>query len=183
MLAAPTTEPAALQAGDTLRWQRQLPDYPADAGWVLAYRLINAVTRIDIVSTADGAAHAVQVAASVSAAYPPGDYTWAAFVTSATERHTIGHGQLRVLPDLAAAAAGQDGRSEAQRALADLRAALLRWLSSSGHVSEYEIAGRRMRFASAQDIRARIAIAEQEVAREAAALGQRPPVRSVRVRF
>ena len=79
-----------------------------------------------------------------------------------------------------------DARSTARRALADLRAALARWLSSNGVVAEYEIAGRRMRFASAEDIRKRISLAENEVAREdaeqrlAAGLGGR---RRVMVRF
>lgn len=170
-MTIPTTEPASLQAGDTLRWQRSLPDYPASDGWVLSYRLINAAARIDIVAAADGDTHSVLVPATTSASYAAGDYTWTAHVTRATERYTVGRGALRVLPDLAAATTNADGRTPAQRALADLRTALLGWLSSQGHVAEYEIAGRRMRFASAAEIQTRIAIAEREVSREAAALG------------
>lgn len=185
----PQTEPTTLQAGDTLAWRVSLPAYPADDGWMLSYRLINADTRIDIVSTADAddpRRHAVQIAAAVSAQYAPGTYSLVRVVTRGAERYTLSQGEIRVLPDLAGADAPVDARSTARRALADLRAALARWLSSNGVVSEYEIAGRRMRFATAEDIRKRISLAENEVAREdaeqrlAAGLGGR---RRVMVRF
>ena len=81
------------------------------------------------------------------------------------ERITIDKQEWRILPDLTSAQP-TDARSEARRALDDLRAALRRWLASQGTVAEYEIAGRRMRFASAEDILKRIHLAEAEVARE-----------------
>lgn len=165
----PTIEPAYLQAGDTIQWQRTLPDYPAGDGWALAYRFINQASRIDVVSVADGDVHRISIAAATSSAYVPGDYTWTAFVTRGADRYTIGQGRVTIRHDLASQAAGFDARSEAQRALDDLRSALLKWLSTSGHVQEYEIAGRRMRFATADEIRARMAIAQREVASEAAA--------------
>ena len=185
----PQTEPTILQAGDTLAWRVSLPAYPADDGWVLSYRLINADQRIDIVSLPAvdmPQLHAVQVAASVSAEYKPGTYSLVRVVTRGTERYTLSQGEITVLPDLAGADGPVDARSTARRALADLRAALARWLSSNGVVAEYEIAGRRMRFATAEDIRKRISLAESEVAREdaeqrlAAGLGGR---RRVMVRF
>lgn len=179
----PSTEPAAIQAGDTLRWRRLLPQASAADGWTLSYRLINADQRIDIVALPDGNAHLVDVPAAATGAYPPGRYTWVASVSRAGERHTVSGGALQVLPDLAGAGAGIDARSPAQRALDELRAALVRWLASSGHVQEYDIAGRRMRFATADEIRKRIALAEAEVAREGAALGLRAGARRVYVRF
>lgn len=183
MAQTPTTEPASLQAGDTIRWQRLLPDYPASAGWVLSYRLINAQARIDIVAAADGDAHLVTIGAATSAAYEAGEYTTVAQVTRGTDRHTVGQGTIVIKPDWAAAATGADARTPAQRALADLRAALMRWLSSQGHVQEYEIAGRRMRFASVDEIRQRIGIAEREVAREQASATGKPVARRVLVRY
>lgn len=182
----PTTEPAFLQAGDTLQWQRTLPDYPATDGWALSYRLINAATKIDIAATASGPDHLVTVSAATSAAYAAGEYAWAAYVTKTTERHTVGTGRVTVKPDLAAKTAGFDARSTAKKALDDLRAALAAWLTNSGTVQEYEIAGRRMKFATADDIRSRISIAEREVAREDAAeklASGLPTGRRVLVRF
>lgn len=183
MAQTPTTEPTSLQAGDTIRWQRLLPDYPASAGWVLSYRLINAQTRIDIVATADGDAHLVNIPTATSAGYTAGEYTSIAQVTRGADRYTVGQGTIVIKPDWAAAADGADARTPAQRALADLRAALMRWLSTQGHVQEYEIAGRRMRFATVDEIRQRIRIAEGEVAREQAAASGKPIARRVLVRY
>jgi hypothetical protein len=169
MATIPTSEPAFLQAGDTLSWQRTLADYPASSGWVLSYRFINSAARFDITAAASGADHLVTVDAATSAAYAAGDYTWQAVVTKATERYTIGSGRATVRHNLAGMTSNYDARSTAARALDDLRIALAGWLTSSGTVQEYEIAGRRMKFASAADIQQRIALAEREVARETAA--------------
>lgn len=180
-----STVPASIQAGDTITWRRELPQYPASDGWVLSYRIINAGNRIDVVATADADAHLVTISAATTGSYVAGQYTAVEYVTRGTDRHTLGSGTITVLQDLAAMSAGYDARGEAQRALDDLRAALRRWLSSQGQVQEYEIAGRRMRFASAQEINSRIALAEREVLREQAASGMAGalPARRVLVRF
>lgn len=169
MATIPTTEPAFLQAGDTLTWQRSLPDYPASDSWVLSYRLINADGKIDIEAAASGDDHLVTVAAATSAAYTAGDYEWTAYVTKASERYTVGNGRLTIRPDLAAKTAGFEARSAMRKARDDLRTALATWVTSNGHVQEYEIAGRRMKFASAADIQQRINLVERELAREDAA--------------
>lgn len=161
-----TGVPPFLQAGDSISWRRELPDFSALDGWVLNYRLINAAASIDIVCEADGASHLVRIPATASAGYEPGDYTVTEFVTRGTDRHTLGTYTTKVLVDLAAQPAGFDARTDSQRALDDLRAALRRWLSSQGHVQEYDIAGRRMRFASAAEIEGRIRMAEREVQRD-----------------
>ena len=182
------SEPTTLQAGDTIRWTVDLPQYPA-SDWVLSYRLINADSSIDISGAqdpADPSRHLISITAAASAAYKPGAYTAVATVSRGADRHTVGRKEMRVLPDLAAAPEPVDARSESRRALDDLRAALRRWLSTQGTVVEYEIAGRRIRFATADDIRKRIQLAEAEVVREeeadrmAAGLGRR---RRVLVRF
>lgn len=153
MANIPTSEPAFIQAGDTVKWQRTLPDYPASAGWVLAYRLINAAGKIDIPAAADGDAHLITVAAATSAGYAAGAYDWQAFVTLGAERYTVGAGRVVIRPNLAAQAAGFDARSTARKALDDLRAALAAWLTNSGTVQEYEIAGRRMKFRSMVEVK------------------------------
>lgn len=168
-MAISSTEPTVITAGDTVAWTKSLSDYPASAGWILHYRLINAAAAIDITSTADGDDHAVSVSAVTTAAWVAGDYTWQAYVVLGSERYTTGTGTLTIKPDLAAKVGGFEARGTWAKALADLRAALAAWLTSSGHVAEYEIAGRRMKFASAADIQGRIAVAEREVAREAQA--------------
>ena len=105
-------------------------------------------------------------------------------VTRGSDRFTLTPWNPRVLPDLASASA-TDARGPAQRALDDLRAALLKWLSTNGQVQEYEIAGRKMRFASIDEINKRIALAQREAASEAAATGMATSAgrRRVLVRF
>lgn len=161
-------EPTTLQAGDTISWTVALPAYPRSAGWSLKYRLINAEHAIDIASQPDpdnADQHLVQIDAATSKSYNAGLYTCVRYVERGTDRYTLDKSEKRILPDLTEAAP-TDARSDARRALDDLRAALRRWLSSQGAVAEYEIAGRRMRFASAEDILKRIQLAEAEVARE-----------------
>lgn len=163
----PSVEPAYIRAGDTIKWTRSLADYPAST-WTLSYRLINAAGNIDITATADGDDHAVTVPAATSAAYTPGQYEWVASVTDGSDRYTVGSGRLTIQPDLAAEAAGYEARSTARQALADLRSALATWLSTSGRVQSYTVAGRSMTFVTADEIRQRIGLAEREVAREEA---------------
>ena len=75
MASTPTTEPAAITAGDSFTWQKTLADYPAGT-WTLKYRFINAAGKIDITATASGTDHLVSVTPTTSAAYTAGDYTW-----------------------------------------------------------------------------------------------------------
>lgn len=142
-MTTPQIEPTAVRAGDTIAWTRSLSDYPASAGWVLSYRLINATGKIDITATAAGSDHAVAVTAATSAGWTAGAYSWISYVTKAAERFTIGEGSITVQPNLAAQAGGFDTRTHAAKVLASIEA----WLESKDPaVAEYEIAGRRMKY-------------------------------------
>jgi hypothetical protein len=164
----PTIEPAELIAGDTLTWRRDdLTDYPATAGWVLAYKFVNAAGSISITASASGAGHLVTVPASISAAYVPGDYGWVATVTRGTERFTVDQGRSTVRPDMAAAAA-LDTRSAARRALEAADTALANF-GAKAYLSEFEIAGRRQKFHTPSEFMAWRSKLQAEVAREAAA--------------
>lgn len=161
--------PTLFTAGDTLSFTDALADYPASAGWILNYRIINAAGKIDIASTDSGDDHVFSVAAATTDAWVAGDYTWQAYVTKAAERFTVGTGKITIKPDLAAEAAGYDARGVAEKAIADLKAALATWSATSGHISEYEIAGRRMKFRSSQEIRDLMNFWKREAASERAA--------------
>jgi hypothetical protein len=171
MSASSIAPPARLRAGDSIGWYAEVPAYPSGHGWSLSYRLIGAAGIIDLTATAEGpVGWRASVDATDSAAWAPGDYDWLALVSRDGERYSMGGGGVvTVLPDLAAATTAQDTRTTAARALADLRAALAIWLATDGHVTEYEIAGRRIAFADAGELRARISLLEAEVAREAQA--------------
>jgi hypothetical protein len=160
----PTTEPASVVAGDTLAWRITLADYPADV-WTLKYRLINAGGKIDITAAASGTDHLVGVAAATSAAYAAGDYTWTAWAEKTLERVTVRSGNMTVLPNVAELLS-LDGRSSAARIVAQLTAAYESYTVSNGHVSEYEIAGRRMKYRNGAEILEQLNFWEARVASE-----------------
>jgi membrane-bound inhibitor of C-type lysozyme len=143
----PTTEPASIRAGDTWRWTRDLPDYPAGT-WTLKYRFkTNAgATGFEITAGASGTLHSINVAAATTAAYTAGDYTWTAWVEGgSSEKYTVAEGSTAVQPDYRTASAATllDDRSHAKKMLDSIEA----WLESRDPaVAEYEIAGRRMKY-------------------------------------
>ncbi len=178
-MATLTTEPASITAGDTAAWVKSLADYPASAGWVLSYTLINATTKITFSASASGADHAVSVAAATTANWAAGDYQYQAVVTKAAERYTVGTGRLTIAPNLAAATT-LDARSTTRKMLEAAESAYLDYLTNKqGHVAEYEIAGRRMKFRNAAEIWQQIeklkaqVRAEETAARLAAGLAPR----------
>ena len=134
------TEPASLIAGDTAKWIKALPEYPASAGWVLSYELVNAAQRLTFGSTAAGDDHLVNVPAATTAAWAPGGYTWRARAALSGEVFTVGSGQITVQPAFAAAT---DARSQAKRTL-DAIDAVIEGRASSA-VAEYSIAGRSLK--------------------------------------
>lgn len=144
----PTTEPARVRAGDTVTWRKSLEDYPATAGWILYYRLINATAKIDITATADGSDHLVSVAKTTTDDWVAGDYVLVAWVADGTDRVSLPGGRITVLPDLAAvSAAGYDSRTQAKKMLDAIDAALLS-LSTGERLAvvEAETTARRIKY-------------------------------------
>lgn len=149
MATTPTTEPASVIAGDTITWQKTVSDYPASAGWVLKYRLLNAAGKIDITAGTSGDNYLVAVTAATSAAWAAGTYDYTAWVEQGTgpsaERFTVGQGRITVGAN-AAVATTLDSRTSARKIYEGLLAAYETAVTSRAFVAEYEIAGRRMKF-------------------------------------
>ncbi len=164
----PTAVPDTFTAGDTISWKITLTDYPADDGWVLKYRFINAAGKFDITATADGADHLVSVAAATSAGYAAGTYSYQAYVEKGTNRHTVDTGSAIVKPNLAAQSAGYDNRSIARKTLEAIEAAMVAH-GSKAWMQEYSIAGRTMKFRSVAEFMAFRSKMQQEVRAEEAA--------------
>ena len=120
MSTIPTTEPASVTAGDTIKWTKALPDYPASAGWVLSYAF-NGPGQISITSAASNDDHAVTVPSATSAAWSAGSYIGQAYITKAGERTTIASGLLLTVAENAAAASGL---SWARRCLSAIKATM-----------------------------------------------------------
>lgn len=159
----PTTFPTSLIAGDTAKWLKSLPDYPATEGWTLVYTLINAAGKITIAAAASGADHLVTVPAATTAAWPAGQYTWRAqVINAALEAYTVDTGVTTVQP--AFGAATLDARSHARKALANIEAYLENAHNLSA--SQYEIAGRKLQRFAIPDLLSLRDRYRAEVARE-----------------
>lgn len=165
----PTQEPATIAPGDTVKWSRTLPDYPANDGWVLSYELVNAAQRYTITAAASGADHLATVSAATTGAYVAGTYDWRARVTKAGEVYTVGTGRITVPVSFGAAA---DARTQARRTLEAIEATLEGRATSA--TAEYEIAGRKIRFIPLADLlvlrdRYRMDVAREDAATRSAA--------------
>lgn len=186
----PTTEPASLIAGDTVRWLKHLPDYlPAD-GWQLSYQLVNAQHTITIESTPSGDSHLVRASAVESSNWGAGQYSFVARVhrgantadTTGTtadttevqandsagpafEQFTVLSGRMSVAP--AFGATPFDARSTAQQMLDMVEAYLLD--SNNLKAAKYQIAGRNLERYPLPDLLALRDKLRGEVARETAA--------------
>lgn len=174
--------PTSFRAGDSVAWTESLANYKAADGWSLKYRLLNASGKIiDIDSTANGDDYDVSLTSIQTAAWTPGASSLVAFVEKGADRITLSVTEIVVLPNLVAAS-NYDGRSQNVRALEAAEAALVAYLEGGkGHVSEYEIDGRHMKFRNASEIKDLINHYRAAVNKERALLamldGGQPPGR------
>lgn len=164
----PTTEPAEIVAGDTLRFKISLADYLASDGWTLSYSLRNAANHYDFSGTADGADHLVEVVASDTATWAPGDYQYAGYVASGAQRHTVRRGTLKIVGDFSNLVP-HEFRSRAAKAVDDLKDALATFKATGGRVRRYSIAGRDVEFESLGEMLKLLSFWERELANETAA--------------
>ena len=163
-----------LVAGDTLDFVDDVPDYlPAD-GWTLKYRLVPRFASptqlpVDITATTYNVTqYRVQAAASVTAGWKPGVYTWSRWVEQAGPiRQSLGSGELKVLQDPQTASQGYDGRSFARKRLELVEAALLAFADST--VKSYAIGIRTVTRADLSDLQKERSALLWEVSNEDAA--------------
>lgn len=174
-----------MTCGDTWSFTTEATDYPAPT-WTLTLHLVprnaahSVITLTSAPDDADGTLHRFEVAAGVTAAYDAGQFGYYTTATDGTERYTLDasewSGEVTLRANPATLAAGHDGRSGAQKALDNARAALYdaqgraASLAASGHVVEYQIGDRMMKYASAKEavesLLSVISALEAEVARE-----------------
>ncbi len=107
----PTEPPAEIRAGSTLWWSATYDDFPAST-WTLTYTL-RGPAKYTITATSSGDTHHVDVAATVTAAYLPGEYTLLGEVTDGTAVYPLPEGSRRftITEDLAQSSSSYDARS------------------------------------------------------------------------
>src|SRR5271168_2269429 len=188
---APTfPEPLATIAGDTLTWPRQFQNYPASAGWTLAY-VLNSPTARFVVNPADitpsGDGFTIAIPGSETQTWTPGTYQWLAVVQLAAangnpaQRFTVALGSITVTADILDATTPQDTRSANEIALAAIDI-MLSGRASDG-VQEYMINGRSLRrYSIAELITLRSHLASK-VRQERANRGEDSPSKTVAINF
>ena len=175
------TTSTKLIAGDTLSFPVRAPtdvsgnEYAASDGWALTYKLIPRATGGSVITLSaapDGLDFLVQETAANTAAYTPGPYTVAAYVSKGSERYTVepAFAFVEILQDPSTATGGFDGRSPARKALDDALAARAAYAAGGNSaVAEYSIGDRRMKFKTPAELEQLIGQLKIEVARESRA--------------
>jgi len=119
----PELEPTEIQAGTTVKWTRDYPDFPA-ADWTLTYALRSRTEApIDITATNEDGDHTVNEAYSTTANWTPGIYLMVGYMTSDDERHEVYSGNITI----AAYTAGEqayDSRTWLDRTIDGLETAI-----------------------------------------------------------
>lgn len=163
-------------AGDSLNFTVSLADYQASDGWALSYRLIPRSTGsvLTFGATASGDEFVVALAAGATASWAAGEYTAAAFVSKGADRFTIDSegGPVTIKPNLGTLTGALDLRSDAELALAAVRAKLKG--KATDAVESYRINNRELRYYSLDELLKLESKLAADVAREQAAAGQTP---------
>lgn len=166
-----------LIAGDTLDFDTAVMDTdgnqytPAD-GWSMVLRIVprssGSVYTITATATDDGGSFNCAAAASTTANWAAGSYSAMALLSKSGERKTVYLGEVEIQADPGLATT-YDVRSEAKAALDAALTLYHDFASHRVHVLEYEVAGRRMKFAGADQLVKHIEFLRREVAQEESA--------------
>jgi len=148
--------PSQLRSGDMFSWAESLSDYPASAGWTLAFVLTKyGQPKITIAATANGNDYAISIVPASTRLWVSGIYSWMAYVYKEaggliTEKHTLESGQVEVLPDITQATSQTDIRSHAKKVL-DALETLLEG-KSLNDAQSYSIGGRSISKMSPEEL-------------------------------
>lgn len=166
MPVCPQPEPSTVIAGDTARWERSLPQYPAEEGWLLDYTLINATGKLILHALGTGTLYKVEATPEDTESWPPGEYAWRAQVKRSGEAHTVAEGRITIRPNFGAVET-LDPRSSAKQALD----AIEEYLRNPNNIKakSYEIEGRKLQHYDLADLwahrdRLRLEVAKEEQA-------------------
>lgn len=183
--------PTELTAGDSLQWHEPAlavrgRDFASSTSTMIY--AIRGPKKLDLQGVGDGAGGwAFSLTSDQSKDLLAGAYWWSAYLVQGAERVTAGSGQILVQANLAAIDAdGFDGRSLAQRALADAEKALADLTASGQRTKKYAIGNRNAEYFTAAELIEAVNFWRARVLREkeenAAATGG-PNPRNFYVRF
>lgn len=152
--------------------------HPATA-WT-AQLLLRGPKSIDVPATIDGDSVVIRANAAVTAAWPAGDYWYSLRATNGDDAAELVSGQITIMPDLAAATDGYDGKTHARRTLDAIEAVIEK--RASMDQERYRINNRELYRTPIADLLKLRDLYRLEVAREdQAQRGKNPFGRKVRV--
>lgn len=170
--------PQKITAGLTLDARIAASGYPATL-WT-AQLLLRGPKSIDVPVAIDGDSVVIRANAGVTATWPAGDYWYSLRATSGADAVELASGQITILPDLAAATDGYDGKTHARRTLDAIEAVIEK--RASMDQERYRINNRELYRTPIADLLKLRDLYRLEVAREdQAQRGKNPFGRKVRV--
>lgn len=153
-MAAPKVwrEPQEFAAGDTLLFERSLPDYPAPT-WSLLYEARGGAQPISFTSVPDGLDHSITVLPAVTATWLAGNYNLAGYAVNGStgERHQIYLASLTITENFQVALGNEPQLTFEAQMLANLETVLL--AKSTGDLLESSIENSRFRYLSLEEVR------------------------------
>jgi hypothetical protein len=167
--------PANLTAGDSASWTDD-PFVCADgisrdaSKYALSYELRGTGAPLTLNAAVQGTGWKTSITTVQSAALMAGLWFWVAILTATGERITAARGEVTVAADLAAVTSQTfDGRSLAERSLADAELALGNLTASGKKTKKYTIGTRNAEYFTAPELIAAISYWRIRVANERAA--------------
>ncbi len=115
--------PDSFAAGLTFNVLATSLAYPASDGWTL-HALLRGPSSIDITSTPEANQHRLAVAASTTATWTPGAYSYAIRATLGADVEQVEAGHITIKPDQANVAVGTETRSHARITLDNIEAVI-----------------------------------------------------------
>ena len=95
--------PLTIEAGNEVHFTVNYPDFPVGT-WTAAFVIVLSTgTPSSTAATTSGSDFLVTLTSAVTAALAPGDYQYAVYVTSSSQRTTAETGKISILPNLAVA--------------------------------------------------------------------------------
>lgn len=169
--------PANLTAGDSASWS----DVPYvdqnnqrydSSGYSLVYELRGPGQPITLTAVSDGQGWKTTLGLGDSGNLVAGLWFWASVLIASNIRMTIGRGEVNVQANFSAqTTAGYDGRTLAEKSLADAESALSDLTASGKKVKKYSIGSRQAEYFTAPDLIAAINYWRVKVTNEKAAKG------------
>ena len=163
--------PNEITAGDSVSWydeafQDNIGQDIDPASWTLKYAIRGPSTINKTATVVDGKWKTTLATTDTSSIVAKTIVYWQAYAEKASERVTLGSGQLVINPNIYAGSGSSfDGRSQAQKDLDAVQAAI-RALISGGAVAEYTIGNRSVTKMALTDLYAMEKKLKYEVAQE-----------------